>query len=119
MHAAAVLASVGEREQWKRVFESTDDRVVLDALKFLVSMRDGKPAQQINVTSQSLTISADDVAKARAIVRELRGDGGDGDSQPVLAAYGGRGVDGVNVTSAVTFCDALMLSGLEPGENGG
>jgi len=40
-------------------------------LKFLVSMRDGRPAQQINVTSQTISVSIDDLARARAIVREL------------------------------------------------
>lgn len=74
LHAAMVLAQVGdERRLWARVLNSEDDRVVLAALTFLVSMRDGRPAQQINVTSVGVTISADEVSKARAIARELMG----------------------------------------------
>jgi hypothetical protein len=71
--AGEILGSlVDERALWRRVLGSNDDRIVLDALKFLVSMRDGKPAQQINVTSQSISLNVDDLAKARAIVRELQ-----------------------------------------------
>jgi hypothetical protein len=47
---------------------------VLDAMKFLTSMRDGRPAQQINLTAANITLTADDVARARAIVREIRGE---------------------------------------------
>jgi len=72
LHASEILSKVvDERALWRRVLSSDDDRVVLTALTFLVSMRDGKPAQQINVTSQSISVSVDDIAKARAIVREL------------------------------------------------
>lgn len=48
--------------------------MVLRAMMFLVSMRDGRAAQQINITSQSLNISAHDISEARAIVAELRGE---------------------------------------------
>lgn len=72
--ASEILAKVAdERKVWKRILESTDDRVVLQAMMFLVSMRDGKPAQQINVTSTSVNVNADSIAKARAIVAEIRG----------------------------------------------
>lgn len=76
LHAAEILAHViDEKRVWKRIFESDDPRVVLQAMMFLVSMRDGKPAQQINVTSLGVTISTDEIEKARAIVREIvRGD---------------------------------------------
>ncbi len=75
VHAAEVLARVGsELARWDRLLNSEDDRVVLAAMQFLVSMRDGRPAQQINMTSLNLSVSADDVESARAIVRELRGD---------------------------------------------
>jgi hypothetical protein len=33
--------------------------------------RDGRAAQQINVTQVGVTVSADDIARARAIVKEL------------------------------------------------
>jgi hypothetical protein len=71
LKAHDVLMMAGERKQWRRIFACEDERVILQAMVFLVSMRDGKPAQQINVTSQSISVSVDDIAKARAIVREL------------------------------------------------
>jgi hypothetical protein len=73
LKASDVLLMVNERAQWQRLFKSDDDRVVLQALTFLTSMRDGKPSQQINVHSLGVTITADEVSKARAIVRELMG----------------------------------------------
>jgi hypothetical protein len=69
--AAQVLASADERKLWARVLDSEDDRIVLDALKFLVVMRDGKPVQQINVNSTNVNISIEDIAKARLIARSL------------------------------------------------
>jgi hypothetical protein len=73
--AGEILARVvDERACWQRVLASQDDRIVLNALMFLVSMRDGRPAQQINVTSQSISISADSVRKAREIIAEIRGE---------------------------------------------
>ena len=72
LHASEILAHVvDERRLWQRVMASKDERVVLQALMFLVKMRDGAPAQQINLTSQSITVSVDDIEKARAIVREM------------------------------------------------
>jgi len=71
LKANDVLLMAGERKQWARVFDCPDERVILQALIFLTAMRDGKPAQQINVTSMSVNISADDISKARAIAREL------------------------------------------------
>jgi len=72
LHAAEILSHVAdERALWQRVLSSEDDNVVLRALQFLVSMRDGKPAQQINVTSMTVSYTADEIARARAVVREL------------------------------------------------
>ena len=72
LHASEILARVtDERRIWHRILTSPDDRVLLQAMMFLTAMRDGKPAQQINVTSMSVNISADDISKARAIAREL------------------------------------------------
>jgi len=71
--ASEILARVvDERKLWQRILGSQDDRVVLDALKFLVQMRDGRPAQQINMTSTSISLSASDLERARAIVAEIR-----------------------------------------------
>jgi hypothetical protein len=78
-HARNALAAemvlrhvVDESRVWQRVFNSEDDRIVLDAMKFLVSMRDGRPAQRINVTSTQLTLNASELDRARAIVAEIR-----------------------------------------------
>lgn len=72
LYAAAILSHVvDERRIWERILNSPDDNVVLRAMTFLMAMRDGKPSQQINVTSKSITISATDVASARAIAAEL------------------------------------------------
>jgi hypothetical protein len=71
--AAEILERADERRLWYRLLRSDDDRIVLDAMKFLVSMRDGRPAQQINVTSVGVTVTADDIERARAIARELAG----------------------------------------------
>ena len=73
LKANDVLLMIDERRQWRRLFKSEDDRIVLGALTFLVSMRDGRPAQQINLTSLNISISAEDIASARAIAAELRG----------------------------------------------
>lgn len=73
--ASEVLAALGgELRYFKRALESEDDRVMLQALVFLVSMRDGKPAQQINVRSTSVVLNASDLEKARAIIAEIRRD---------------------------------------------
>ena len=72
LHAAEILAHVAdERAIWKRLLTSEDDGIVLRAMAFLVSMRDGKPAQQINIRSISVSYTAEDIEKARAVVREL------------------------------------------------
>ena len=71
MVAAEVLKNVDELRYWRRYLASEDDNISLRAMMFLVSMRDGRPAQQINVTSTNLTIDARDIERARAVVREL------------------------------------------------
>lgn len=71
--AAEILQWADERKLWRRILTSDDDRIVLDATKFLVMMRDGKPAQQINVTSTNVNMSVDEIARARSIVREIVG----------------------------------------------
>lgn len=110
LHANMILGQlIDERKQWLKVFNSDDERVILQALIFLVSMRDGKPAQQINVTSQSVTVNVDDIAKARAIVRELMATpmpGGEHTSPDVRERMDGERA-------------ALMLSGDDGGKKGG
>ena len=74
--ARDVLEAVGDRELWLRLLSEAeadgDWHIVADALKFLTQMRDGRPAQQINITSQHLTLSAHDISRMREVVRELR-----------------------------------------------
>jgi len=69
--AAEILERADERAIWYRLLHSADDSIVLRAVQYLTDRRDGRAAQQINVTSLGVTVSADDVAKAQAIVREL------------------------------------------------
>jgi hypothetical protein len=112
LKANDVLLMIDERRQWRRLFKSEDDRIVLGALTFLVSMRDGRPAQQINLTSLNISISAEDIASARAIAAELRG--GDITGQPL----DGKGDSPLDEVSA-----PLMLlgddGGKEDGDGGG
>lgn len=100
---------------WKRLLYSEDDGIVLKAMMFLVQMRDGRPAQQINVTSQSLTFNVSDIDKARAIVREIRGESipnlGMGEPPASQVPTGGP------VTNSET--GSIMLSGDEGGLKGG
>ena len=70
--AAELLERADERRIWYRLLHSQDDSVTLRAITYLTDRRDGKAAQQINVTSTSLTFSATEIARAREIVREIR-----------------------------------------------
>lgn len=72
IYALEILGRYDEHRLWARALNSDDDRVMLQALVYLTDRRDGRPAQQINVTSQNISISVDDVERARAIVREIR-----------------------------------------------
>lgn len=98
--AAEILAHVAdERTLWRRVLSSKDDRVVLSALQFLVQMRDGKPAQSINVNSQSISIAAKDIESARAIISEIRGELATSSASPRLGLASPLTVDANAVTS--------------------
>lgn len=77
--AMEILAQSDERRKWYRLLNSADDSIVLRTLMYLTDRRDGKPAQQINVTSQSINLSVTDLEKARAIVAEIRGE-----SSPII-----------------------------------
>ena len=71
--AAELLERADERRRsWYRLLNSEDDSVALRAVMYLTDRRDGKAAQQINVTSTSVTFSAEDLARAREIAREIR-----------------------------------------------
>ena len=47
--AAMILAVVDEQSKWQQFIESKDERIALDAMKFLTQMRDGRPKQQVAV----------------------------------------------------------------------
>ncbi len=49
--AAAILGSVDEAACWRRLLHSDDDRIALDALKYLTDRRDGKAAQAVSLTA--------------------------------------------------------------------
>src|SRR5215472_16546227 len=50
--AAMILAVVDEQSKWLEFIDSDDQRLALDAMKFLTQMRDGRPKQQINVEDE-------------------------------------------------------------------
>lgn len=115
--AKEILASIeDERKVWKRLLNSQDDRVVLQAMLNLMWMRDGKPAQQINVTSANINLNAADIAQARAIVAEIRGE-----LVPALAS-GGQVVETkalVAPKDGPGLQPSIMLAGDEGDEKGG
>lgn len=45
--AETILASIDEIKAWKRLLKSPDDRIALEALKYLTNRRDGMPPQSI------------------------------------------------------------------------
>src|SRR5271157_420945 len=69
--AAEILERADERRIWYRLLHSDDDGIVLRTAMYLTDRRDGRPAQQINVTSLGVTITADEIAKAKEVIREL------------------------------------------------
>src|SRR5215472_18101749 len=64
--AAEILERADERAIWYRLLHSADESIVLRAITYLTDRRDGRPAQQINVTSTSVTFTAEELARARA-----------------------------------------------------
>jgi hypothetical protein len=69
--AAEILERADERRIWYRLLHSQDEGVVLRTITYLTDRRDGRAAQQINVTQVGATFSAAEIERARAIVREL------------------------------------------------
>lgn len=47
--AEQILGSVNELELWQELLHSDDERVRLEALKYLTNRRDGLPAQSVEV----------------------------------------------------------------------
>lgn len=134
MAAAEILSHVvNERKVWHRILSTEDDRVLLQAMMFLTSMRDGKPAQSINVTSQSINVQLKDIDAARAIIREIRGErtpqlaqsnSVEGELIPALdkgevSAEDVREGEGIALSNSEEKSNGTMLSGAEGGEKGG
>lgn len=71
--AAEILERADERAIWYRLLRSEDEGIVLRAVTYLTDRRDGRPAQQINVTSINVQYSAEEIARARQVARELMG----------------------------------------------
>ncbi|MGH9499622.1 MAG: hypothetical protein ACRD3L_10825 [Terriglobales bacterium] len=69
--AAEILDRADERRIWYRLLHSEDEGVVLRAVTYLTDRRDGRAAQQINVTSVGVQFSPEQIERARAVVREL------------------------------------------------
>jgi hypothetical protein len=65
MSAAEILERADERSIWYRLLHSDDEAIVLRTVMYLTDRREGRPAQQINVTSPGVTISADEIAQAK------------------------------------------------------
>lgn len=71
--AAEILERADERRIWYRLLHSDDEAIVLRALTYLTDRRDGRAAQQINITQNNIRLSAEEIARARAVVRQLQG----------------------------------------------
>lgn len=70
--AAEILERAEERSIWYRLLHSEDENIVLRTITYLTDRRDGRPAQQINVTGGVMHLTPEDIERARAVVRELR-----------------------------------------------
>jgi|SRR5208282_1805462 len=86
--AATILAKINDARAWLGCYElakaAGDVRGMVEILKYLSDRKDGRASQQINVTAVGLTVSTDEIARARAVVRELRGDAPTSGSQALL-----------------------------------
>jgi hypothetical protein len=69
--AAEILERADERRIWYRLLHSEDDGIVLRTVTNLTDRRDGRPAQQINVTSLNVQFTPAEIERARAVAREL------------------------------------------------
>jgi hypothetical protein len=69
--AAELLERADERRVWYRLLHSEDEAIALRALIYLTDRRDGRPAQQINVTAATVHFTPEEIERARAIARQL------------------------------------------------
>src|SRR5579863_10204735 len=73
--SSAVLYALMDKEYWLKIIgelEAQDDwRTLAELMKFHQQMRDGRPAQQINVTSLGVTFNTSEMSRVKELVREL------------------------------------------------
>jgi hypothetical protein len=69
--AAEILERADERRIWYKLLHSEDEGVVLRTITYLTDRRDGRSAQQINITGAVAHFSPAEIERARAVVREL------------------------------------------------
>ena len=70
--AAEILDRADERRIWYQLLNSDDEAIVLRALTYLTDRRDGRAAQQINLTQNAPHITAEEIERMRTVVRELQ-----------------------------------------------
>jgi hypothetical protein len=86
--AAEILERADERRIWYRLLNSEDEGVVLRTITYLTDRRDGRAAQQINITGAVAHFTPAEIERARAVVRELA------PAQPLALTATGESVRG-------------------------
>ena len=69
--AAEILERADERRIWYRLLHSDDDGIVLRTITYLTDRRDGRAAQQINITGAVAHFSSEEIGRVRSLVREI------------------------------------------------
>jgi len=69
--AAEILERADERRIWYRLLHSDDEGIVLRTITYLTDRRDGRAAQQINITGAVAHFSSEEIGRVRGLVREL------------------------------------------------
>ena len=69
--AAEILERADERRIWYRLLHSEDENIVLRTIMYLTDRRDGRAAQQINITGAVAHFSSEEIGRVRGLVREL------------------------------------------------
>lgn len=104
--ARRVLDAIHAEETWVRLITNLEREkeyhALIETMKFLTSMRDGRPAQQININSRTITISADTIAHARSVVQSLRYDIESETTTPLLPDGNGDGALTTSVGESMT-----------------
>jgi hypothetical protein len=87
--AAEILERADERRIWYKLLHSDDENIVLRTIVYLTDRREGRPAQQINVTGGIVHVTPDEIERARAVARELMGQSRELVQPPLLTQTGG------------------------------